>query len=64
MVMVSYVSIIMGLTHPPITMVLYRSISMDNGAISVMTPTMVNMKLMSFVISWDILEPQSTLELD
>ena len=30
---------------------------------SVMIPTTINMKLMSSVISWDILEPQVILEL-
>ena len=64
MAMVLYVSIVMESPHPPITMVLYRFISMDNGVISVMTHTMINMKLMSSVINWDILELQVTLELD
>ena len=35
-----------------------------DGVISVMTLTMVILKLMSFVISWDTLELQATLELD
>ena len=64
MAMVLYVSIVMESPHPPITMVLYRFILMDNGVISVMTHTMINMKLMSSVINWDILELQVTLELD
>ena len=35
-----------------------------DGVISVMTIVIVKMKLMSFVISWDTLELQATLELD
>ena len=49
--MVLYVSMLMGIPHPLITMVLYKSILMDSGVISVMTPTIINMKLMSSVIS-------------
>ena len=35
-----------------------------DGVISVMTIIMIQLKLMSSVISWDTLELQATLELD
>ena len=35
-----------------------------DGVISVMTIIIIQLKLMSFVISWDTLELQATLELD
>ena len=38
-----------------IPVVEYKSGIIDNGVISVMTQTLLTMKLMSSVISWDIL---------
>ena len=54
----------MELPHHSITMVLLESITIMDGVISVMITTTVNMKLMSSVINWDILESLLTLELD
>ena len=53
----------MGYPHLLTIMVLYRFIIIVDGVISVMTIAMIILKLMSFVISWDTLELQVTLEL-
>ena len=47
----------------PITMEQLEFIIMD-GVISVMIIIIIQLKLMSFVISWDTLELQATQELD
>ena len=45
-------------------LVLYLFITMADGVVSVLTAIIVQLKLMSFVISWDTLELQATLDLD
>uniref|UniRef100_A0A1X7T117 Uncharacterized protein n=1 Tax=Amphimedon queenslandica TaxID=400682 RepID=A0A1X7T117_AMPQE len=57
-------SFFLVITHhqPLITMELLECMIMD-GVIYVMTTILTQLKLMSFVISWDTLELQATLEL-
>ena len=55
---------VMDILYHLITMVLWGSITIMDGVISVMITTIVLLKLMLFVINWDILEHQVTLELD
>ena len=54
----------MGSVHPHTIMALCRSIITVDGVTFVMTAITVPQKLMSFVINWDTLELQATLELE